>query len=95
VPKQSLRTSSSMAVALQNFLWMDANGFRVFASEGFYRRKGDVRGWPGSPHHTLAQPEGGVRHHVVWLPPGPPPSLLWTPSCVGKNRNFRIHFVQF
>jgi hypothetical protein len=53
------RTSSSMAAELQNFSWMVADSFRVFALEGFYRRKGDVRGWPGGPHHTLAWPEGG------------------------------------
>jgi hypothetical protein len=52
------QTSSSMAAALRNFSWMDVNSFRVFAPEGFYRRKGDVRGWLGGPHHTLARPEG-------------------------------------
>jgi hypothetical protein len=26
-----------MAVALRNFSWMDADSFRVFASEAFYR----------------------------------------------------------
>jgi hypothetical protein len=86
---------SSMAAALRNFLWTETGLFRVFASEGFYRWKGDVRGWPGGPHHTLARPEGGAHYQVVWLPPGPPPSLLWTPSRVGKNRNFRLRFVQF
>jgi hypothetical protein len=35
-----------MAAALQNFSWMDAGLFRVFASEAFYRRKSDVRGHP-------------------------------------------------
>jgi hypothetical protein len=59
------RTSSSIAAELQNFSWMVAESFRVFASEGFYRRKGDVRGWPGGPHHTLARPEWGGRHQVV------------------------------
>jgi hypothetical protein len=33
-----------MAAALRNFSWMNADSFRVFMSEGFYRRKGDVRG---------------------------------------------------
>jgi hypothetical protein len=32
------RTSSLMAAVLQNFSWMDADSFRVFASEAFYRR---------------------------------------------------------
>jgi hypothetical protein len=49
-----------MAAALQNFLWMETRLFRVFASERIYRRKGDVRGWPGGPHHTLARLEGGA-----------------------------------
>jgi hypothetical protein len=35
---------SSIAVALRNFLWTGTGQFRVFASEGFYRRKGNVRG---------------------------------------------------
>jgi hypothetical protein len=38
---------------------------------------------------------GDPRHQVVWPSPGPPLSLLWTPSHVGKNRNFRLCFVQF
>jgi hypothetical protein len=76
---------SSMAAALQNFSWMYADSFRVFASEGIYRRKGDVKGHPGGPHHLVAQPRGDPRHPMVWLAPGPPPSLLWTPSsCRGK-----------
>jgi hypothetical protein len=31
------RNWSSMEAALQNFSWMDADRFRVFASEGIYR----------------------------------------------------------
>jgi hypothetical protein len=54
------RTSSSMAAVLWNFSWMDADSFRVFASKGIYRRKDDVRGRPGGPHHTVARP-GGTR----------------------------------
>jgi hypothetical protein len=54
------RTSSSMAAALRNFLWMDADRFRVFVSERIYRRKGDVRGWTRGLHHTLARPKGGT-----------------------------------
>jgi hypothetical protein len=74
---------SSMAAALRNFIWENADFFRVFASETLYRRRGDVRGWPGPPYHRLACPGGHPRHQVVWLPPGPPPTLLWTPSHVG------------
>jgi hypothetical protein len=53
------RNWSSMAEALRNFSWMDADSFRVFASERIYRRKGDVRGHPKVPHHTVAWLEGG------------------------------------
>jgi hypothetical protein len=55
---------SSMAAALRNFSWMDANRFRVFSSERIYRRKGDVRGWTRGPHHLVAQPGGS--HATTW-----------------------------
>jgi hypothetical protein len=45
---------SSMAAALRNFSWIDADSLRVFTSEAIYRRKGDVRGHPRGPHHTVA-----------------------------------------
>jgi hypothetical protein len=44
---------------------MDADCFRVFASEGIYRRKGDVRGHPGCPHHMVAWPGGPAPPHGV------------------------------
>jgi hypothetical protein len=47
------------------------------------------------PHTTGWHGQGHPRHHMVWLPPGPPPSLLWTPSRVEENRNFGLRFVQF
>jgi hypothetical protein len=53
------RNWSSMAAALQNFLWIDTGRFRVFTSGAFYRRKGDVTGQPRGPHHTVAWLEGG------------------------------------
>jgi hypothetical protein len=59
------RTLSSMVAALWNFSWMDADCFRVFASEAFYRRKGDVRGHPRGPHHTVARPEEGAPPYGV------------------------------
>jgi hypothetical protein len=40
--------------------------------------------------------QGVARAMGVWPPSGPPPpSLLWTPSRIGKNRNFGFYFVQF
>jgi hypothetical protein len=71
---------SSIAAALQNFSWMEADSFRVFASEAIYRRKGDVRGHPRGPHNVVARPEVGPRHPMVWPLPGSSPSPLWTPS---------------
>jgi hypothetical protein len=74
------RNWSSMVAALWNFLWMDVDSFRVFTSEGIYRRKGDVREHLGGPRHLVARPGSDLRHPMVWPAPGPPPSLLWTPS---------------
>jgi hypothetical protein len=59
------RNWSSMAAALQNFSWMEAGRFRVFAMEGIYRRKGDVRGWPRSPHLMVPWPGGPAPPHGV------------------------------
>jgi hypothetical protein len=69
--------------ALRNFSGKNTDQFRVFALEASYRRRGDVRGWPGPPHHRVARPGGHPHHQVMWLPPGPPPTLFWTPSHVG------------
>jgi hypothetical protein len=71
---------SLMVAALRNFSWMDGDSFRVFTSEGIYRRKGNVRRHPGGPHHLVEWPGGDPCHPMVWPTPGPPPSLLWTPS---------------
>jgi hypothetical protein len=54
-----------MAATLQNFSWIDTGRFRVFALEAFYRRKGDVRGHPRGPHHTVARLEGGAPPYGV------------------------------
>jgi hypothetical protein len=35
-------------------------------------------------HTRWSRGQGHPRHQVVWPPPGPPPSLLWTLSRVGK-----------
>jgi hypothetical protein len=43
--------------------------------------------------HTIAWRGLGVARTMAWC--GPPPSLLWTLSRVGKNRNFSFCFVQF
>jgi hypothetical protein len=80
---------------LQYVFWKRVRALRVFLSRRIYRRKGDVRGWTSGPHHLVVRPGGGPRHPMVWLPSGPPPSLLWTLSHVRKNRNFGFCFVQF
>jgi hypothetical protein len=74
-----------MAAALWNFTGRNAERFRVFALEIFYRRKGDVRGQPVAPHLVVAWPGGHLRHPMVCQPPGPPPALLRTSSRVGKK----------
>jgi hypothetical protein len=76
---------SSTAAALRKFSGKNTDLFRVFASKASYRRMGDVRGWPGPPHHRVACPGGHPRHQVVWLPPGPPyDSSLDSVLCRGK-----------
>jgi hypothetical protein len=75
--------------------WIDVSGHRFFVTEGIYRRKGDIRGRLRGPQQGLARPGGRPRHPMVWPPPGPPPSLLWTPSSCQVNRNFGFRFVQF
>jgi hypothetical protein len=49
--------------------------FRVFSQEALNRRRGDARGGPGGPCHTLAWPREG-RHGMVWPAPGPPSGSL-------------------
>jgi hypothetical protein len=81
--------------ALQYVSWKIDRGFRVFLPRRIYRRKGDVRRWARWPYHLVARLGARPRHPMVWLAPGSPPSLLWTPSHVGKNRNFGFCFIQF
>jgi hypothetical protein len=69
---------------LQYVFWKIDRVLRVFSSRRIYRRKGDVRRWTRWPHHLVARARGRPRHPMVWPPSGPPPSLLWTPSRVGK-----------
>jgi hypothetical protein len=80
---------------LQYVSWKIDRALRVFPSRGIYRRKGSARSWAMWPHHLVAWPGAGPCHPMVWAAPGPPPSHLWTPSRVGKNRNFGFCFVQF
>jgi hypothetical protein len=80
---------------LQYIFWKSVRAFRVFSTEGINRRKGDVRRCTRWSHHLVARPRGGPRHHLVWLPLGPPPALLWTPSSCQVIRNFSFYFVQF
>jgi hypothetical protein len=70
---------------LQYVFWKIGWVLRVFSSRRIYRRKGNVSRWA----------KGRPCHPMVWLPSGPPLSLLWTPSHVRKNRNFGFCFIQF
>jgi hypothetical protein len=54
-----------MATALWNFIWENTDLFRVFMSEGLYRRKGDVRGCTRGPHLVVAWPGG--THATPWF----------------------------
>jgi hypothetical protein len=85
---------STTAAAYSMFRGWMFRGLRVFPAEGIYRRKGDVRGSLGGPHHRVARPGVDPRHHLVWPPPGSSPSLLWTPPSCQQNRNFAFRFVQ-
>jgi hypothetical protein len=80
---------------LQYVSWKINRGLRVFSPRRIYRQKGGVRKWARWPHHLVARPGPRPRHPMVWLAPGSPPSLLWTLSRVGKNRNFGFCFIQF
>jgi hypothetical protein len=71
------------------------SGLRVFSMKGINRRKGDVKRWTRWSHHLVARPRGGPHHHLVWLPLGLSPALLWTPSSCQVIRNFSFCFVQF
>jgi hypothetical protein len=62
------RTSSSMAAALRNFLWIGADWLRVFTLERIYRRKGNVRGWIRGPHHLVARLGGPAPPYGVASP---------------------------
>jgi hypothetical protein len=73
------RNWSSMAAALQNFLWMDADLFRVFASEALYRQRGDVRGHQGGP-----TPGGGAARGGPAPPGGVATSWPSSVSCRKK-----------
>jgi hypothetical protein len=80
---------------LQYVFWKIGRVLRVFSSRRIYRWKGDVRRWARWPHHLVARARGRPRHPMVWSPLGSPLSLLWTPSHIGKNRNFGFCFIQF
>jgi hypothetical protein len=80
---------------LQYVFWKRVRAPRVFLSRGLYRRKGDVRGWTRRSHPLVVQPRDGLRHHRVWLAPGPSPALLGTPSSCQVIRDFSFCFAQF
>jgi hypothetical protein len=83
--------SSTMAV-LRNCSGKNADSFRVFHREAFYRRRGVVRRRPGGSHRRGAQP--GARPHplMVRLAPGPPPSPLRFSGSFGKFPDVRLLF---
>ena len=70
------RNLSSMAAALRNSSGNMTWYFRVYASGGINRRRGDVGGAPRGPNHRLARPHLLPRRHVVWPPPSSSSFLL-------------------
>jgi hypothetical protein len=80
---------------LQYVSWKIDRVLRFSSPRRIYRRKGGIRRWARRPHHLVAWARGRPRHPMVRLAPGSPLSLLWTPSRVGKNRNFGFCFIQF
>jgi hypothetical protein len=67
---------SSTAAALWNCSGKNADCFRVFRREAFYRRRGIVRRRVGWSHNRWARTGAGPRPPVVWAAPGPPPALV-------------------
>jgi hypothetical protein len=68
---------------VQCVLWKIDRVFRFSSLRRIYRRKGGIRRWARWPHHLVARARDWPRHLMVWLALVPP-SLLWTPSRVGK-----------
>jgi hypothetical protein len=96
VPGRASRPSQSRVDdggGLQYVAWKIDRVLRFSSSRRIYRRKGGVRRWARWPHHLVAWPGASLHHPMVWLAPGPPPSILWTLSRVRKNRNFGFCFV--
>ena len=89
------RNLSSMAAALRNSSWNMTCFFRVYASGGINRRRGNVGGAPRGPNHQAARWGPLPRRPVVWPPRGSPSSLLRTPCTCWKNRDLAFCFVQF
>jgi hypothetical protein len=73
---------------------------KVIGPLGFSQRREFIGGramsedGPGV-HTTWWHCQGWPAPPMVRPPPGPPPSLLWTPSSCQLNRNFGFCFVQF
>jgi hypothetical protein len=89
------RNLSSMAAELRNCSGKNADCFRVFRPEAFYRRRGVVRRRPGGSHHRGARPGAGPRPLMVRLAPGPLWLFFGPRSSSGKNRSPETCFVQF
>jgi hypothetical protein len=64
---------------LQNVSWKNVLALGFSRRREFIGERAMSEG-PRGPHHLVARPGGGLRHPMVRPPPGPPPSLLWTPS---------------
>jgi hypothetical protein len=70
------RNLSSTAAALQNCSGKNADCFRVFRREAFYRRRGVIWRRPEGSHHRGARLGAGPCPLMVRLAPGPPLALV-------------------
>jgi hypothetical protein len=72
------RNLSTAAAELRNCSGNFADSPSVFRPETLYRRRGVVRGLPGTPHTRWAWPGVGPRPLHVRAASGPPPALFWS-----------------
>jgi hypothetical protein len=68
---------STAAAELRNSFWKFADSPRVFRPEALYRRRGVVRGLPGTPHTRAARPRAGP-----WPPSGSRLVLILRPGKI-------------
>ena len=89
------RNLSSRWRRLRNSSWNIVDCSRVFATEGIYRRRGDVGGVPRGPPHRAACPPSWPPQPMEWRSWASPWLALLAPCVPQKNRRFGFCFVEF